>query len=314
MKKTYYLFPLVLLLNAALLNAQDGDLLSLLGDDQTTDYTTATFKTTRVVNGHSIENVGEGVLDFKISHRFGAFVNDSDDKFFGDLVDDFFGLDGATIRIGLDYGITDRLMVGIGRSSLEKVVDGFAKYKILRQSTGKRNMPITLSFMADMEIRTAKFSDETRDNKFSDRLLFANQLLIGRKFSERLSLQIMPTHVHRNLTTTTEDKNDVFAIGAAGRVKLSRRVTFNAEYYYVLDDQIATQHANCLSVGFEIETGGHVFQLHFSNSPFMNYAGFITQTSENWFYKTADGNSMSSLRFGFNISRVFTLKKPKGLE
>lgn len=314
MKKTYYLLPLILLLNAALLDAQDGDLLSLLGDDQTTDYTTATFKTTRVVNGHSIENVGEGVLDFKISHRFGAFVNDSDDNFFGDLADDFFGLDGATIRIGLDYGITDRLMVGIGRSSLEKVVDGFAKYKILRQSTGKRNMPITLSFMTDMEIRTAKFSDETRDNKFSDRLLFANQLLIGRKFSERLSLQIMPTHVHRNLTTTTEDKNDVFAIGAAGRVKLSRRVTFNAEYYYVPDNQIATQYANCLSVGFEIETGGHVFQLHFSNSPFMNYAGFITQTAENWFYKTADGNSMSSLRFGFNISRVFTLKKPKGLE
>jgi hypothetical protein len=303
MKKIYLLLPFALLLNTLSLKAQD-DLLSLLGDEETTDYTTATFKTTRIVNGHSVENCGAGVLDFKISHRFGPVRNG---------VYDMFGLDDATIRIGLDYGITDRLMVGLGRGGREKVVDGFAKYKLLRQSTGKKKMPITLSYLANMEVKTVKFVDEERDNKFSDRLYFAHQLLIGRKFGERLSLQVMPTYVHRNLTTTPDDKNDVFAIGGAGRIKLSRRVTLNAEYYYVPDGQVQTDYANCLAIGFEIETGGHVFQLHFTNTSFMNYSSFITQTAEDWFFKNGDGKTMSGIRFGFNISRVFTLKKPKGL-
>lgn len=306
MKKIYFLLlSFSLLLNAAPFFAQDGDLLSLLGEEETTDYTTATFKTTRIVNGHSIENVGEGVLDFKISHRFAPLRNG---------IYDMIGLDDATIRLGLDYGITNRLMVGLGRNSLEKIVDGFAKYKILRQSTGKRNMPLTLSYMAGMEIKTVNFKDPERDNKFSDRLYFAHQLLIGRKFSERLSFQLMPTLVHRNLTTTPDDKNDVFSIGAAGRIKLSRRITINGEYYYVPDGQVATPYANCLAIGFEIETGGHVFQLHFTNSPYMNYTGFITQTTEDWFFENSEGKMMSGVRFGFNISRVFTLKKPKGLE
>lgn len=302
MKKIYFLLPLSLLLHTARLHAQD-DLLSLLGEEETTDYTTATFKTTRIVNGHSTENVGEGVLDFKISHRFAPIRNG---------IYDFFGLDDATIRLGLDYGITNRLMVGIGRSSLEKVVDGFAKYKILRQSTGKKNMPVTLSYMADMEIKTVKFQDEERDNKFTDRLYFAHQLLIGRKFNESLSFQLMPTLIHRNLVPTTEDHNDVFSIGAAGRIKISSRVTINGEYYYVPEGQMTTPYANSLAIGFEIETGGHVFQLHFTNSAYMNYAGFVTQTAEEWFYTDSEGKTVCGIRFGFNISRVFTLKKPKG--
>ncbi|MBX2890666.1 MAG: hypothetical protein KF734_07040 [Saprospiraceae bacterium] len=305
MKKTNFLLLLFFPLNALVLHAQNDDLLSLLGDELTTDYVIATFKTTRIVNGHSIENVGEGVLDFKISHRFGPVRNG---------LYDVFGLDDATIRIGLDYGINDRLMVGVGRGGREKVIDGFAKYKLLRQSTGKRNMPITLSLLTNMEVKTVRFADQERDNKFTDRLFFANQLLIGRKFGEHFSLQIMPTHVHRNLTTTRDDKNDVFAVGAAGRIKLSRRVTVNAEYYYVPEGQVATPYANCLALGFEIETGGHVFQLHFTNTSFMNYSGFITQTAEDWFFNNGGGKLMSGARFGFNISRVFTLKKPKGFE
>lgn len=298
MKKICLLSALALILNAGLLNAQD-DLLSLLGDEKTTDYTTATFKTTRIVNGHSIENVGEGVLDFKISHRFDPINNG---------VYDLFGLDGASIRFGLDYGITSRLMVGAGRSSNEKIIDGFAKYKILRQSTGKRNMPVTLSYLVDAQIKTVKFPDETRDNKFSSRFYYTHQLLLARKFNERLSLQLMPTLVHRNLVRTTEDKNDVFAIGGAGRVKLSRRVTFNVEYYYVPTGQIVSNdYANSLSFGFEIETGGHVFSLHFTNAQDMTYKGFITETPVDFFDK-------NGIRFGFNISRVFTIKKPKGLE
>ena len=144
-------------------------------------------------------------------------------------------------------------------------------------------------------------------------MYFTHQLLVGRKFNDRFTLQLMPTLVHRNLTTTPGDKNDVYAIGIAGRAKLTKRVAFNAEYYYVPDGQLATPFANSLSVGFDIETGGHVFQLHLTNSPDMTYKGFITETQEEWFFKGSDGRMLSGLRFGFNISRVFTIVKPKHL-
>lgn len=282
------------------LNAQDeGDLLSLLGEEATTEYATASFKTNRVVNGHSLENTAAGVLDFKISHRFFPFNSN---------FEGFWGLDNANIRLGLDYGITDRLMIGYGRSSKgEKTVDGYLKYKILRQSTGKRNMPLTLAYYADIQLRTTKFTvtDPPREYYFSNRLAYTHQLLVGRKFNDGFTLQLMPTLVHRNLVPTTEDKNDVLVMGVAGRIKLTKRVTINAEYYYVLPDQIvSTDYTNSLSLGFDIETGGHVFQLHVTNADLMNYKGFLTETTGKWF----DG-----LRFGFNISRVFTIVKPKGL-
>lgn len=279
----------------AALFAQNDDLLSLLEEEAEVEYTTASFKTTRVVNGHSIENTGAGVLDFKISHRFSP-INQG---FY-----DIFGLDGATIRIGLDYGITDRLMVGLGRSSKEKIYDGFVKYKILRQSTGKRHMPISLSALADAQIKTVRFANPDRENFFSSRLYYTFQVLLARKFNDYLTLQLMPTLVHRNLVETRAEKNDVYSLGVAGRIRLARRVTLNAEYYYVLPNQLAPQYVNVLSIGFDIETGGHVFQLHFTNSADMTYKGFITETTDRWF-----GNP-NGIRFGFNISRVFTVVRP----
>lgn len=309
MKKIYLLafLPTMILTMAGLslpqlLHAQDEDLLSLLGDDKTTDYATAAFKANRVVNGHSIENTAKGVLDTKFSHRFNPLRQG---------LYDMFGLDGASIRIGADYGVTDRFMIGFGRSSYEKTIDGFAKYKILRQSSGAKNMPITLAYVIDAQVKTLKFSDQERDNKFTDRLAYTHQVLIGRKFSSRLSLQLMPTLLHRNLTLTPTDKNDVLSMGIAGRVKLTKRVALNAEYYYVPEGQVETPYKNSLSIGFDIETGGHVFQLHFTNSAYMTYKGFLTETTEDWFFKNGDGKMLSGIRFGFNISRVFTLVKPK---
>ena len=287
------------------LSAQEEDLLSMLGEEKTTDYATASFKTNRIINGHSIENTAAGVLDFKISHRFGPVRQG---------VYDMFGLDAATIRIGFDYGITDRLMIGIGRNGNEKIIDGFAKYRLLRQSSGKRNMPISLSYLIDGQIKTLKFSDAERDNKFTSRLYYTHQLLLARKFSKNLSLQLMPTLVHRNLVPTRDEKNDVLAIGIGGRTKLTKRVALNVEYYYVPEGQISTDYANSLSIGFDIETGGHVFQLHFTNTNAMSYKGFITETPEDWFFKNDEGRMLSGIRFGFNVSRVFTVKKPKGLE
>jgi hypothetical protein len=299
MKKSL-LFTFLLLLSSFAAFSQD--LLSLLGNEETTEYAEASFKTSRIVNGHSLENTAPGVLDFKISHRFSPIRQG---------IYDVFGLDGASIRIGFDYGITKRFMVGFGRNSLDKVIDGFAKYKILRQSKGKKNMPVSLIYLIDAQIKTVKFSDSERDNQFSDRLFYTHQLLIGRKFNESLTLQLMPTLVHRNLVNTPAEKNDVIALGIGGRVKLSKRLAINAEYYYVLPNQIDKQYVNSLSLGLDVETGGHVFQLHFTNSNDMTYRGFITQTQEDWFFKNSEDRLLTGLRFGFNISRVFTIVKPK---
>jgi hypothetical protein len=305
MKKIYFFALLLALVIPLSAQSQEPDLLSLLGDDQTTDYATATFKTNRIVNGHSIENTAAGVLDFKISHRFAPVRNG---------IYDLLGLDGANIRFGFDYGINSRLMIGIGRSSNEKIIDGFAKYKILRQSKGEKNMPLSLSYLVDAQIKTVKFAETERDNKFASRLYYTHQLLVARKFSDRLSLQVMPTLVHRNLVATNEDKNDVFAAGVGGRVKLSKRVALTAEYYYVPDGQISQTFTSPLSLGVDIETGGHVFQLHLSNTNDMTYKGFITETQEDWFFQNDNDRWLSGIRLGFNVSRVFTVRKPKGLE
>jgi len=288
-----------LFLCATPLAAQE-DLLSQLGEEDTIHgYTTASFKTTRVINGHSLENTAHGVLDFRISHRFG-FVNGG--------INEFFGLDGATVRLGLDYGVTDRLMIGIGRSSFQKTVDGFTKYKILRQCDEGCTMPITLAVLATSSITTLQqkdlpWFDPTRTDYFTHRLTYTFQVILGRKFSERLTLQLNPGVVHRNLVGRNEEANDVIHISGAGRFKLTKRVALNAEYFYVLPDQIDTRFHNSFSLGFDIETGGHVFQLHFTNSTGMFERAFITETEGDW------GNG--DIRYGFNISRVFTVHKPK---
>ncbi len=270
---------------------EEDDLLALLGDQEVVDFTYATFKANRIINLHSIENTANGVLDIKISHRFG-FINGG----FSEL----FGLDQASIRIGGDYGITDRFMVGFGRSSFEKTYDGFAKLKLLRQSKGKRVMPITASLMASAAIKTVEFQDPDRVNYFSSRMYYVFQGLIGRKFNESISLQLSPTLVHRNLVRTSTEANDVLSLGIGGRVKLNKRTSLNSEYIYVLPNQLAPGYRNSFSIGFDIETGGHVFQLHFTNSTSMIEKGFITESIGNWL----DGD----IHFGFNVSRVFTVR------
>lgn len=273
---------------------EEQNLLSLLGREETTEYAAASFKANRVINLHSLESTSAGVLDIKISHRFG-FINGG--------IYELFGLDQASIRIGADYGITDRLTIGFGRSSYQKTYDGFIKYKLLRQSTGLKNMPVTVALLGTMAITTLKWEDPNRDNLFSSRLYYTTQVIIGRKFSNAISLQLSPSLVHRNLVATYEEENNVFALGFAGRVKLNKRLSINGEYIYVFPNQLAEGFRNSLSIGFDIETGGHVFQLHFTNSTSMIEKGFITETVGKW----SDGG----VHFGFNISRVFTLKQPK---
>jgi hypothetical protein len=290
----YFAHTLMLLfvLFALPLSAQE-DLLDLLGEEEpTVNFATASFKTNRVINLHSLESTAGGVLDFKIGHRFG---------FLSGGLSELFGLDQALIRIGADYGITDRLTIGGGRSSFEKTYDGFLKYKLLRQSSGAKKMPVTLALMTSTAIKTLPFRNPDQENYVSSKMYYTYQLILGRKFSDKFSLQVSPTVVHRNLVRLESEANDVLAIGTAGRIKLSKRIAINAEYVYVLPDQLAPGYRNSLSIGFDIETGGHVFQLHFTNSTSLVEKGFITETVGNWL----DGD----IHFGFNVSRVFTLRR-----
>lgn len=292
LKRSGLLAGFVLLALAGLL-AQEDDLLSLLGEEEpVTNYATAAFKTNRVINLHSLENTAPGVLDFKIGHRFG-FLNGG--------AYELFGLDNATIRLGFDYGLSERLQIGLGRSSYEKTYDGYLKYKVLRQSSGARTMPVTLSFFASTAIKTLEWQNPERENFFTSRLYYTGQMIIGRKFSNSFSLQLSPTVVHRNLVRTSAEANDVFALGAAGRMKLKQRMAINAEYIYVLPDQLAPGYVNSFSIGLDIETGGHVFQLHLTNSTSMIEKGFVTENTGLW----QDGG----IHFGFNVSRVFTVAR-----
>ncbi|HBE43206.1 MAG TPA: hypothetical protein DDW27_18790, partial [Bacteroidales bacterium] len=234
-----------------------------------------------------------GLLDFRISHRFGRLNSGPYE---------FFGLDQASIHFGLDYGIFKWLMAGIGRGTYEKTFDAFGKFTILRQSTGPRVMPVSVSALSSVAATSAKWSDPGRTNNFSSRLSFVQQLLIARKMNQSFSVQIAPTFVHRNLVSTEFDHNDLYAIGAGGRMKLAKRISFNAEYYYRVNRQPSINQTvyDPLSVGFDIETGGHVFQLIFTNSLAMIEKGFIGETTGSW--------AKGDIHFGFNISRVFTLK------
>jgi hypothetical protein len=287
------IFGVLFLLISVVLPAQDDmDLLDLLGEEEVTDYTIASFKANRVINQHSLETTSKRVLDIKISHRLGVVTGG---------FKEWYGLDQATIRIGGDYGITNQLMVGLGRSSYEKTYDGYLKFKFLRQSSGKRNMPISAVAVASMAMKTIDFEIPERENYFTSRLFYTYQIIIGRKFSDSFSLQVTPSLIHRNLVPTPDISNDVYAIGFASRLKLSQRLSLNTEYIYVLPDQLDEKYRNSASIGVDIETGGHVFQLHFTNSTAMTDKGVITETTDDW--------TKGDVHFGFNISRVFTIKK-----
>jgi hypothetical protein len=194
-------------------------------------------------------------------------------------------------------------MIGVGRGSYEKTFDGFAKFTVLKQSSGTKIMPVSVSVLSSAAHKSLKWQDQTVPNYFSSRLSYVGQILIARKINQEFSVQLMPSYVHRNLVATELDPNDLYAIGAGGRMKLSKRISLNAEYYYLANPTAYMSQAvyNPLTLGIDIETGGHVFQLLFTNSLAMIEKGFIGETTGRW--------SKGDIHFGFNISRVFTLKK-----
>jgi len=292
---TTRIIPFALLLLSICTTAWTQDINKMLEEatGSATDYTTATFKSTRILNGHSIERMPGGQLDVRIHHRFGE-INTGPYE--------LWGLDQANIHFGFEYGITDWVMAGIGRGTYQKTYDGFLKFSILRQSKGERNMPVSLSYFVSSAINSLKW-EGTGTLDFWDRVTYVHQLLVARKFNERFSLEINPTYIHRNMVETELDPNDVWSVGAGARFKLTKRTSLNGEYYYVIpprNDYRSTITYNSLSFGVDIETGGHVFTILVTNSLSMIEKGFIAETTGSW--------KEGGIHLGFNISRVFALK------
>ena len=283
-----YLFFFILILP---LSGQD-DLLDILEDASVKPaIVESSFKGTRVVNAQSLELPRPKILQFMIQHRFGSIEN----GFY-----DLFGMDYATIRFDFHYGLTERLSFGVGRSSLDKIYDVFVKSKLLRQSTGPRSFPFSVLLYSDIGIDTKRKSenDPAVKDEYLNRLLYVNQLIIGRKFNRNLSLEILPTLIHRNLVPTNKDDHDLASVGIAGRYKLSNRISVNADYFIPLGDR-SENYQNSVAIGVDYETGGHVFQVMIANSqgPY-----------EYTFIENANGDfSSGTLYIGFNISRAFTL-------
>lgn len=288
-----YIILCLLVGNAAAI-AQDTSLLNMLNESENAadrqHIVTGTFKATQLVNMPTVESPAKQNLQFLIMHRFGKLNQGAYE---------LFGLDNASIRFGLDYGVTDRLSVGVGRSSVDKAFDGNIKYRILRQSEG--GTPVSLGLYELVTHYTQRYTDKPFLNtRF--RTSYTSQLLLARKFSPALSLQLAPSWSHYNLVGTSEDNNDVFAISAGGRMKFTKRMSFIAEYNYLLPDQVVSVKTyNSLSLGIDIETGGHVFQLIFTNSNGMIGPYYLTKTNGSW--------GKGDIFFGFNISRNFNFRK-----
>lgn len=298
MKKILLLF----LLSPCVVLAQN-DLLGELekSSEKETEYTFATFKGTRLGNGHTVETKNAGSLEFIFGHRFGA-INGG--------VYEMFGLDQAYVRLGLDYGITDRLSVSIGRNSTDKTMDGYLKYKLLRQQSGVKNFPVTVTALGGLAYKLSpkNNSDVSADFENIDRLSYTGQLLIARKFTPNFSLQLMPTIVHKNIVESYEENNQV-ALGLGGRIKVTRSLALTSEYYFnfnapdndlLLEDQ---RQYDSFTLGIDIETGGHVFQLLLTNAIGLTERAFITETRDDFFG--------GDIHLGFNVTRTFQLKKNK---
>jgi hypothetical protein len=293
---------IVLFLQAFQTQAQE-DLLQQLNNEvpKKKELTLSTFKSTRIINSHTVECLGKGAFDFRIAHRFGnlnsGFTN-------------WYGLDGpATLKLSFEYSFDGRFMFGIGRSSLGKLYDLTLKYRVLRQTTDN-SMPVSITalYVANMTLQPDLQKSITgfdRYANFANRLSNVAQLIIGRKFGKRLSLQVAPTLVHINLVDASNDKNDLYAVASGGRYKFSRSMAITYDYVYRINNNSADfkKYYNSLSIGIDIETGGHVFQMFVTNSTGINEAQFIPYTSTSW--------KNGGVRLGFNVSRVFSFKRSK---
>lgn len=272
--------------------AQD-DVFDLLEVTKNKEYAYATFKGTQLVNSATNETPGAGVLQYIIAHRFGSFGED--------YLYNFLGLDNAQIRMQLDYGITDRLNIGIGRSSVLKVVDSFIKFRAIRQSSGPNPMPISITLLSSANYRGERYADGI-DHLIADRLSYHHQVIFTRKWSSKLSTLFSPSLVHWNLVPSVDDPNSTYNATLGARYKITKRMALTGEYSLISNKSYSDGSVFTVpfGVGVDIETGGHVFQFHLSNTRGMSTPYWLSRNG----YSALNGG----LFLGFNISRVFTLR------
>lgn len=293
------------------------DLLSLVDEkkDDAPKKVYATFKTYKLGNAQTIETVKKNNLDFRISHRFGNVWNaDNGENALNEAAHSYFGFDNANdIRWSFDYGVTDNLTIGIGRSRFRETYDGSIKWKLLSQKE-KFKVPVSVTLFLDMGYTSMKpelmYAGIVKDFETNElhRFNYFSQLIIASKLSSWLSLEILPSYLHRNFVSQrinenglAEDQNGLFSLGIGGRIKITKRMCLIADYFYNFDPFYVNNPSafNPLAIGFEMETGGHVFSMFFTNSPALIENSFIPYTSDTW--------TKSQVKFGFCISRTFAL-------
>lgn len=268
----------------------------------TRDLVYRTFKDTRVINTQSVETLPARKLDIRISHRFGDLLGSNGGW------DTFYGLENAAdVLIGADYGITNNLTIGLNRTKgagpLTRLVNTNLKYKVLAQGLSEGS-PVTLTVLAGSSVATSKKIDDsallTSFPKTAHRFMYNFQMMIGRKFSDRFSLQITPGFIHRNLVTAT-DENGLFNLGVAFRLQVTKVLGIITDTTIPFSSLRTTENGYQIpfGIGLEIDTGGHVFQINLTNATGLAPADYIPNTRSNW----ADGQ----FRMGFTISRLFNL-------
>jgi hypothetical protein len=309
-----FFYSLVFIVPSFLI-AQDTDLLSMVEDaPKKNEPVYATFKTYRLGNAQTIETVKKNHLDFRIAHRFGNIYDTDQQNAINQTFQSFFGFDNNTdIRFSFDYGLTDDITIGIGRNALNKLIDGSLKWKLLKQTTNFK-MPVSVTFFGDIGYSHAPTSElyANVDKNFKTnelhRLNYVSQLVIASKLNKSISLELLPTYMHRNFiaqrintNNDAEDVNGFFSLGFGGRIKMTKRVCLIGDYFYNMTPffQNNDKATNPLSFGVELETGGHVFSLFFTNAGGLIENNFIPYTYDKW--------TKGQIKFGFNISRTFAL-------
>ncbi len=275
---------ILFLLFVPLWSFSQNDLLAEIDSTTTKDNITAAFKGLKIVNLESTKLAAKGDLYFIVAHRFGSVK----DGFEG-----FFGLDNANTQLKFVYGLTDYLTISGARSEL--AYDFSTKYTFFHQKTA--GFPISIVGFSSLAINNTLKESLYPKLTFDDRLTFVQQLLISRKFSEKLSLEIAPTVFHENFVDNPQQDNTQYALGLGGRYKLSKRWSLNIDYAAHMNRASNSIYKNPLSIGFDLDTGGHVFQMHFTSSQGIHEAGFLGQTTGDW--------TKGDVFFGFNLLRVF---------
>lgn len=278
-----------------MVHAQEDDLEALLLQEMGTaqENVLGTFLSTFIINNQSAELLNKNGLNLRVSHKFGHLNSGSEH---------FYGFDDASVFTALEYAPLDWLNVGIGRATYRESVNGMVKVRLLRQTTGERAIPFSLVLLGELDYKTNKYVLETLQDNRSGRIDYTAQLLMARKFSKQLSLQVMPGYIHRNLVETAEDLNGILTVGVGGSYRLLKRLRFNAEYHWVQEhDNDEQQFYSPLSAGFCYQTSRHAFELFATNSTGITSNNHIAYTTGDFF--------KGDIAIGFNISIIFSTKR-----